>query len=236
MLSKPTLLSAAGMLAIAMPASAAVSITENFDGASVTSDLSVPAGWDFNGSANKTGGGRNYVSTVATDYLNVDFVMTIDYTLADGGGPGIAFFGIGSAAPNGTWFGTPADSFWAESRPSDFDTGDVQWSTMSGFGSSPPEVSFGNAGNGSHRFRIEKTGDNITMSFDAGANGSFDGSATRSLSSDLTFLNASNSRLFFGTEGGNATFDNLAITVVPEPASAGFAALAALGLMVRRRR
>jgi hypothetical protein len=226
-------LSVAGLTGCAFPAAAAVSISENFNGATVNASLSAPAGWDFNGSANKTGGGRDFVSTVATDYLNVDFVMNIDYTLAGGGGPGIVFFGIGSAVPNPSWFGTPSDSFWAESRPSDFDAGDVQWSTMAGAGINPPEVTFATASDGSHRFRIAKTGDSITLSIDIGANGTFDGSVTRSLSTDLPFLNATNSRLFFGTEGGNATFDNLSITVVPEP---GSGALAVLGLLRRRRR
>lgn len=229
-------LSAAGLMGCALPATAAVSISENFDGATVNSALSVPTGWDFNGSANKTGGGRNFVATVATDYLNVDFVMNIDYTLAGGGGPGIVFFGFGSAVPNGSWFGTPADAFWAESRPSDFDAGDVQWSTMAGAGINPPEVTFATAFDGSHRFRIAKTGDSITLSIDIGANGTFDGSVTRSLAADLPFLNNTNSRLFFGTEGGNATFDNLSITVVPEPGTSVLAGLAALGLLRRRRR
>lgn len=223
-------------MGFALPATAAVSITENFDGATVSSALSVPDGWDFNGSANKTGGGRNYVSTVDTDYLNVDFVLTVDYTLSGGGGPGIAIFGLGSAAPNPSWFGTPASSFWAESRPGDFDFGDVQWSTMDGFGNSPPEITFGNAGDGSHRFRIDKIGDNVTLSVDVGADGSYDGSVTKSLSGDLPFLNSSNSLLFFGSESGNATFDNLTITVVPEPGSSALAGLAVLGLLRHRRK
>ncbi|HEX2749839.1 MAG TPA: PEP-CTERM sorting domain-containing protein, partial [Verrucomicrobiales bacterium] len=212
------------------------SLSENFNGATVTGALSVPAGWDFNGSANKTGGGRNFVATVDADYSTVNFVFMIDFTLAGGGGPGIAFFGIGSAAPNASWFGTPADAFWAEGRPGDFDAGDVQWSTMAGSGTNPPEVTFGTAGDGSHRLKIEKIGTNITLSIDVGANGTFDGSVTKSLTADLPFLNNTNSRLFFGTESGNATFDNLSITVVPEPGSSALSCLAALSVLRRRRR
>ncbi len=229
-------LSAVALAGCALPATAAVSISENFNAATVSSALSAQAGWDFNGSANKTGGGRNFVATVDTDYLNVNFTLTIDYTLAGGGGPGIALFGIGSAVPNPSWFGTPGDAFWAESRPSDFDSGDVQWSTMAGQGTTPAENTFATASDGSHRFKIEKIGDSITMSIDIGANGTYDGSVTRNLTTDLPFLNNTNSRLFFGTESGNATFDNLTLTVVPEPGSSAMAGLAALGLLRRRRR
>ncbi len=224
-----------GIPGCVLPATAAVSISENFNGATISSSLSASSGWDFNGSANKTDDIRNYVSTVATDYLNVDFTFTIDFTLAGGGGNGIALFGIGSATPNPSWFGTPGDSFWTESRPGDFDAGDVQWSTMSGFGINPLETTFATAGDGSHRFRMVKTGSSITMSLDVGANGTYDGSVTRTLA-ELPFLNSTNSRLFFGTQGGNATFDNLSITVVPEPGAALLAGLALPVLLRRRRR
>jgi hypothetical protein len=229
-------LSAAGLMGCALPATAAVSISENFNGATINSALTAPAGWDYNGSANKTNNVRDFVATVATDYLNVDFTMTVDYTLASGGGPGIALFGFGSAVANPNWFGTPGDAFWAESRPSDFDSGDVQWSIMAGLGTAPAETTFATASDGSHRFRIQKTGNSITLSIDIGANGTYDGSVTKSLSPDLPFLNNTNSRLFFGTQSNNATFDNLVITVVPEPGSSALAGLAAMGLLARRRR
>jgi hypothetical protein len=40
-------------------------------------------------------------------------------------------------------------------------------------------VTFATAFHGSHRFRIAKTGDNVTLSIDVGANGTFDGGVTR---------------------------------------------------------
>lgn len=224
----------AGLAASTLPAGGAVSISENFNGATINSALTAASGWDFNGSANKTDNIRNFVSTVSTDYNTADFTFTIDFTLAGGGGPGIALFGIGSAAPNANWFGTPENAFWTESRPGDFDAGDVQWSIMSGAGTGPAETTFGTAGDGSHRFRIQKTGNSITMSIDVGANGTYDGSVTQTLA-QLPFLNSSNSRLFFGTQGGNATFDNLTITVVPEPGTAALTGLALAGLLRRRR-
>jgi hypothetical protein len=45
--------------------------------------------------------------------------------------------------------------------------------------SEQPEVTFATAFDGSHRFRIAKTGDNITLSIDVGAGGTFDCSVTK---------------------------------------------------------
>ncbi|HWB07177.1 MAG TPA: hypothetical protein VG796_29405 [Verrucomicrobiales bacterium] len=40
-------------------------------------------------------------------------------------------------------------------------------------------MTFATAFDGSHRFRIAKTGDNITLSIDVGASGTFDCSVTK---------------------------------------------------------
>ena len=69
-------------------------------------------------------------------------------------------------------------------------------------------------------------------------------SVTKSMLTDLSFLNSTNTRLFFGTQIASTTFDDLSITgstPVPEIDPVGIGSVlalvtGALGLLERRRR
>jgi hypothetical protein len=75
-------------------------------------------------------------------------------------------------------------------------------------------------GEGTHRIQLKKVGDVLTMGCQVDyAGGPFvaDYSISRNIRHDLPFLNSSNSRLFFGVQGANTTFDDLSVRVVRLP-------------------
>ena len=93
-------------------------------------------------------------------------------------------------------------------------------------------------GNGTHRAQITKFGDTLTLSLDEDYSGgpfTPDFNFSRSMSADLAFLNSGNSRLFFGVQSGNTTFDDLTVTVVPEPNSIPLLLLGGAGVFLLRR-
>ena len=95
-------------------------------------------------------------------------------------------------------------------------------------------------GNGTHRAQIRKTGEVVTLSLDEDyTSGPFiaDYATSRSINTDLSFLDSTNSRLFFGTQAGNTTFDSVTVTVVPEPSTlvCEFAGLLCFGFHRKRR-
>jgi hypothetical protein len=80
------------------------------------------------------------------------------------------------------------------------------------------DVDLGILGSGTHRVRLTKTGNTLTFAVDANSRaGPFvaDFSTSKSISADLAFLDTSNSRLFFGTQGASTTFDDLSIELNP---------------------
>ncbi|MCX6937562.1 MAG: hypothetical protein NTU80_06635 [Verrucomicrobia bacterium] len=234
-----------GLACLLLPAAsrAQSSVTETFSGPlSSDLELSLADSYTFNGVATKTAVARSYIRTVATNFNTVDFSFAATYTVsANSGGAGIAFFGIGQGAPDAGFYEEPLISGYMRSFPNNFDSGSSKISINSSSGNvDESRPSFGNPGSGTHRALITKTGDTITFAIDANSSGGTfvaDFSTTLSLSANLSFLNATNSRLFLGAGGSAATFDSMVITAVPEPASAGLiAGLATLGLITTARR
>ena len=89
-------------------ASAAISLTDSFSGPTLTAGLEASAADTYtfsNGAVSNTGtSGRQYIRTVASNLRSQDFSMSLTYDIVDGyGGYGIAFFGLGSGAPDGTF-------------------------------------------------------------------------------------------------------------------------------------
>ncbi|MFM8891396.1 MAG: hypothetical protein ACKOTB_07195 [Planctomycetia bacterium] len=242
----------------------AIFFSENFDATTVTSNLSVPAGWTSGSNSTPAGVAQNnapavydpdsetysdprtYISTAATNYTTVDFVYEISFTVGSGGD--IAFFGIGSGQPDPLFYGEPASSFYLRQSPTSFANG-LTGVTIALPGGTHNEFTLADPGpgNGTYRARMQKVGNEVTI----GLNPNYTGgpfvatySATRNMATDLSFLDSTNTRLFFGTSGPLTTFDNLSITgpdPVPEIDPAGLGSVLAVigggfGLLERRRK
>jgi hypothetical protein len=206
------------------------SLTENFDGLTVPPSLEVAAGYVFGtssspaGRAQNSSGSRSYIRTVADNYATVDFTFQVTVTVANGGGPNIAFVGIGSGLGDPGYFGEPGGSAYLRCDPDDFVSlygGALNFFTAPGFGPGHNGVAISSSsnhpGSGTHRVQIRKQGNLLSFGLHRNyAGGPFVAtySTNLSLSANLSYLNATNSRLFFGTMAPQTTFDDLSIAVV----------------------
>lgn len=208
------------------------------------------------------GSGRSYIRTLDSDYNTADFIAEITCTAFNGSGAGIAFFGLGAGEPQDDFFDAPSAAITFENDPGNRQNGeaslviydgDEEHQALGAPVTIMPEklTSFSgiDPGNGTHRLRLSKEGDLLTFEIDAhfaadnntpgdADGGVFDSDGSYSISLTdprLALLDDTGSRVFFGTQsGGNTSFDDLSIT--PEPSSPALLALAALGLIARRRR
>jgi hypothetical protein len=235
--------------------------TDDFSSSSANSNLSVPSGWTFGTDSTPNGVAQNnaseydpdseefvtprtYISTVATNYNTIDFTYELTFSVGGGGG-GIAFFGIGSGQPNVDFYDEPYAAFFLRQWPTSAGNGQTGW-TISTIAdpASPSENVFADpgTGNGTYRAQLLKSGDSLTLGIDVNYIGgpfAADFAITKSLLTDLGFLNATNSTLFFGTADSATTFDNLLVAApVPEPSTCvmALAGLACGGYSVFRRR
>jgi len=161
---------------------------------------------------------------VATDYNAVDFDYQITFMVGGGSG-NIAFFGIGSGQPNADFYDEPAGAFFLRQFPSSFSSGDTGWTISSPTDPrNPSENTFPSSGtgDGAYRARLLKSGITLLLGIDVNYTGGpfvADFSVTKNLLADLSFLNSTNSALFFGTAGTDTTFDNLSVAAMPEPST-----------------
>jgi len=229
-------------------AMAAVSFTDNFTG-SLNPALQIPndpSGHPTyvmdNGTIHRVGNNdtRYYVSTVASDFNDCDFVATLTYNTTTSLGNDwsrFLFFGIGSAE-RATYYTEPATSLYFYVNLSSSISVNVDYRAgagstvgarqLTGFGTAP----LGTSG----VFQIEKSGDDITFSWDRDGDGTFDVSQTiTDFSTKFPQLDDTNSRLFFGTGWSINTFSSFDVRV-PEPATMSLLALSGLALVHRRRR
>ena len=224
---------------------AAASLTETFSGPTLgpSLELSTTGTFGYNGVASNTSNSRQYIRTVETDYQTADFTLSVTYTVpASGGGAGMAFIGFGSGTPDSGFYGEPLQSLYFRNAPDNFAGGLLQPSINSSSGHVAELTILGYPSSGTHRAQLTKVGDTITFSLDAHSTGgtfTADYTSSFSQSTNLSFLNSTNSRLFVGSEGSGVTFDSFVVTTsaIPEPGTyAAFAGLAALGLAAYRRR
>lgn len=215
-------------------ASAAISLTDTFSGPTLNPGLEASAANIYTisgGSVSNTNGERReYIRTVATDFRSTDFMMSITYTVANGfGGAGIAFIGLGSGAPDPAFYSEPLLAVYFRTTPDDF-AGIINPSINSGGGAVNELAAIGTAGGGTHRARLTKIGNTLAFAIDIdSSSGEFttDKSTSFDLSKpEFSFLNDTNSRLFFGTRTGSS-FSEVTIaatpsaSAVPEPANCG---------------
>lgn len=238
-------------------ASAATSFTEDFSEATIDSNLIAPSEFVFGPNASLLGtaqnisegtvqnpsGTRRYITTVATDFNAVDFVFEVTYSVNSPSATQTPFIGFGSGEEDPNFFFEPHTSIYLRQFPDDFAAGQLRLTISSGAQvppNNPREITISGTtgpGNGIYRARITKTGNLVTLSEDEDYTGGIftpDYSISRDMAADLAFLDSTNSRLFFGTQSANTTFDNLSVTVVPEP-SIGLLFLVGVAVTIRTR-
>jgi hypothetical protein len=202
-----------------------------------------------NGAVSNTGtSGRQYIRTVASNLRSQDFSMSLTYTIVDGYGDyGIAFFGLGSGAPDTGFHGEPLRAVYFRHLPVDFGDGNLNASINSGTGTVDELQPIGAAASGTHRVRLTKLSDLLTFDFDVDSSGgAFTSDYSQSIDLGLpafSFLNDSNSRLFFGSQAAGVAFSEVSISAVPGPSAVpepsamlGTLGLLSAGIFVRRRK
>ena len=247
-----TLLSALIIGSAVPAASAAISLTDSFSGPTLTAGLEASAADTYtvsNGAVSNTGtSGRQYIRTVASNLRSQDFSMSLTYTIVDGYGDyGIAFFGLGSGAPDEDFHGEPLYAVYFRNSPDDFNDAYLNASINSGAGTVDELQPVGAAASGTHRVRLTKLSDLLTFEFDVDSSGG-DFTSDYSQSIDLglpafSFLNDSNSRLFFGSQAAGVAFSEVSISAVPGPSAVpepsamlGTIGRLSAGIFVRRRK
>ncbi len=213
----------------AVDARAAVLFTEDFNTPTYSSNLEASGGsiaWTsgvagsgaLSGESviqHQAGSGyeRNYIRTVDSDYNTIDFRMQVTFT-TDGPDPNsLLFIGLGNGVPGAYGPGEASTGIYLRSHPSAWAGYD---SIASKYNDAGSYLSGYAVGNGTHRLQIEKVGDLLTFAIDKNYNGSFAIDYTWA-SFDLnlptySFLDDTNSRLFFGTGTAYPQFDDLTIT------------------------
>jgi hypothetical protein len=208
---------------------------------------------------------RSYVGTVGADYATspTNWTATIEVTTTGIGDSGQLFFGLGTGKSatntNNSPWGTPQGATAGEAaafilmyeptnarslttirKPSNqgywagqTDINDATFDTIVG-------TTGGVAANSHYRYTMAYDALAQTLTFDVDQISGFGGTVTSSGSANAAVMsltgmgyNSTNGKIFFG--GYNSTFDNLNVTVVPEPSAALLSGLGMLCLLRRRR-
>jgi len=213
-----------------------ITITSAANASTIFSDDFTSPTWNSNfqstngyviafGEAFNASNSRSYVRTNDSDYLNFSYELTV--TSAPHSGE-IAFIGIGSGLPESTRANEPGfGSLMLRVHNPALASGRIDfafWDDENNGTNTIFEI-IGNhtAFNTPLRARIERSGDDLTMSYDIGYDGSFsaDESRTYDLASPAlapvkTALDAE-SRLFFGSQFAQTKFDDFSVAPVPVP-------------------
>ena len=217
--------------AMTMPTGAATFFSENFNGASLNTNLQDPQGrFAISGGSvhltSSTGiSDRAYVSTVSGDWTTSDFVFEITLN-SPFDSNSILFVGLGPGTLNSNYQNEPDNALYLRIHSPDFvgGTGDnrgrVDVASLTGI--SPATLlgnDFGRLGTtpGVHRIRLTKSGNTLTFAIDKNYTGTFSPDMSYIVANIFTtapFITGTNSRLFFGGARTSATWDDLSITTL----------------------
>jgi hypothetical protein len=242
--------------AISSHAAAAIVFTADFNDGLANPNL-VASGGTITYAGQKAAFGDNaryYLETVDTDYATVSFTVEATLTLASGNNNNIAYMGMGAGTMNSSNFNAPGGpAVFAEIGPASFVGGYARFNDTAANNSNLDGglkgQNNGGWGNGTvHRVRFSwdastqiatiAVDQNYTGTFAADFSAVYDGVTTNAgLNSTNNGFNAGNSKIVFGGGAGDS-WDDIVVTVVPEPATASVlmaGGAGVLGLMRRRR-
>ncbi|WP_221032851.1 PEP-CTERM sorting domain-containing protein [Actomonas aquatica] len=220
---------------------------EEFNGPTLSSEWeeTTPGTYQFDGDATNLTGNRVYIRTAASDFIDHDFSMMVQFTLPESGGANQSMFvGFGSGLPDGSFFHEPHTAIYFRATAPDFSGEKLLYDISASAGTHQESSNLLNPGGGTHMVVLTRIGDTFTMEFDANAlveGSSVELTQSFSVADTLDFLDATNSYLFLGTGGSGVSIDvaAVALSAVPEPSTyammAGLVVLGAAGWHRRRR-
>ena len=168
--------------------------------------------------AKKTSSGRNYLRTVASDFINSDFEVTFTYDDSDvnGGGDMLTFLGIGDPSVTEALWSEPDLGIFLRDHSNQNQSADHVASRLAGVSS--------NTGNsfipeGKKRVKMVKSGNQITFFIDSGDSGTFpaNGQGFDLTSAGSNFLDDTNSYIFFGSGSTKVQLDEISIISSKQP-------------------
>ncbi len=249
----------------ASAANGAVSFSEDFSSNTSGPNLGLKGGSSSNidfsaGNARftgteSTGSQRAYIGTSTNFNLAQDFTVEVEVTVPSaGGGNGVALFGFGSGQPGDSSSGggpsyyepSLGPSAYVALIPSDFGPPNASKITYADFNAGNTGgtaatfyQSGGNdviLGSGTHRLRMTYSASTTTLTFSYQEDGigSFINLGPGINIGDNGF-DSTSGQIFMGGAGG-VTYDNVNVTVVPEPSHIALLSLVSAGAMLRRAR
>jgi hypothetical protein len=256
---------ATSLLVFCASANGAVSFNEDFSSNTAGPNLGLKGGSSANidfsaGNARftgtePTGSERAYIGTSTNFNLAQDFTVEVEVTVpSTGGGNGVALLGFGSGTPGDSSIGgAPSyyepsagaaayialipDDFAAPNTSkvayADFNAGNTGGTADNLYQSSGNDVILGS---GTHRVRMTYSASTstLTFSYQEDGIGSFIDLAPGINIGDNGF-DSTSGQIFMGGAGG-VIYDNVNVTVIPEPTQAAMLLIVSAGVMLRRAR
>ncbi len=155
---------------------------------------------------------RPMVKTLSGEFLNTDFVaeLTVTRTVSDvGSNQDLIYFGFGEGSSNPSYHNEPTNGIYFRIHAA---SGNHEVHAAYHSGTSTPSwnssniITIGQFAPTGTTFRIEKSGDNVTLSIVGG------GSKTYSVTALGGVLNGSNAHIFFGNSALGTVFSDLSVT------------------------
>lgn len=257
---------ATSLLTFCASANGAVSFSEDFSSNTAGPNLGLKGGSaaniDFSaGNARftgteSTGAQRAYIGTSTNFNLAQDFIVEVEVTVPSaGGGNGVALFGFGSGTPGDSSSGGGPSYYEPSAGPSAYvalipdDFGNPSTNSKISYADFNAANTGGTAatlyqsggndvilGSGTHRLRMAYSASTTTLTFSYQEDGigSFIDLGPGINIGDNGF-DSTTGQIFMGGAGG-VTYDNVNVSVIPEPSHITMFALLSAGGLLRRTR